>query len=293
MNVAAIIAGSVLSVILAVLAFKLIVIKLGLREVEEQLQRLVHGGTNKLITVSGGDASVKKLASGLNTQLSALREKELIYVDGDKEVKTALANAAHDLRTPLTAISGYLDLLENETDEEKRERYLAVIRERTAALSKLSGELFSYSVAADNFRKKCLEPYDAGLVLKECIADYYEAFCTRNITPEIDVAVPSFIIKADKTELMRMFSNIISNALKYAAGGFKVGLENKKITFGNYVEGVDSIDVNRLFDRFYTVRNGSASTGLGLSITKIICERLGGKVSASLDNNYLEISLQF
>ena len=112
-------------------------------------------------------------------RLAELREKELKFENGDREIKMALTNAAHDLRTPLTAIGGYLDLLETETDKEKREKYLAVIRERTNTLSKLSEELFVYSVTLDN-KPTAAEALDAAAVLKECIADFYEAFCAKD-----------------------------------------------------------------------------------------------------------------
>lgn len=293
MEIALIVAVCLLSVVLALLAIKLIIIRREADSIREQLSEAVQGDTNRLITVSGGDASLKRLAADLNIRLAELRAKELNWENGDREVKTVFTNAAHDLRTPLTAISGYLDLLESETDVDKKGKYLSVIRERTDALSKLSEEIFSYSVTANNLKSENAERLDAGLVLKECLADYYEAFCAKGIMPEIDIESPSFELFSDKIELTRMFSNLISNALKYAAGEFRVCLKDKKITFGNLAENVDAIDVNRLFDRFYTVNNGKTSAGLGLSIAKLICERLGGRISASLQQNYLEISLEF
>lgn len=293
MNTVLIVSVCVLITAVIILAIKLILVLHRINEIQKQLPEIIGGGTNKLLTVSGGDAAIKNLAVELNVRLAEVREKELRYDSGDKEVKSALTNAAHDLRTPLTAVSGYLDLLENESDEDKREKYLSVIRERTATLSRLSEELFAYSVAADGFREGRREQLDAGSVLKECLADFYEGFTAKNITPEIQVPSPSFNLIADKTDLMRMFSNLISNVLKYSAGDFKVGIDGRKITFGNTAENIDFIDVNKLFDRFYTVKNGKTATGLGLSIAKIICERLGGEISASLDGNYLEIALRF
>lgn len=289
MNVALLIISCLLFAVAVFLAFRLIVLRLGTDEIRRQLPEIIGGDTNKLISVSGGRSN-KKLAAELNVRLAELREKELKFENGDREIKTALTNAAHDLRTPLTAIGGYLDLLETETDKEKRGKYLAVIRERTNTLSKLSEELFVYSVTLDS-KPNDAEALDAASVLKECLADFYEAFCAKDITPEI--CVFPFTVVADKTELSRMFSNIISNALKYSAGDFKVMAVDRKITFSNVAEDVDAIDVSRLFDRFYTVNNGKSSTGLGLSIAKIICERIGGKISAAVDGNRLKITVIF
>ncbi len=286
---ALIIAVYVLLITLTALIFIFLSLKHGVKEIDRQLPEILQGGTNRLITVSGDDGSLKKLAVRLNESLSTLREKELKYENGDREIKTALSNAAHDFRTPLTAINGYLDLLENEADGEKREKYLRVIRERTDTLTKLSEELFSYSVAVCANRRKA-EKLDACAVLKETIADFYEAFRAKNITPEIRADGQCETV-ADRTELARMFSNLISNALKYSAGSFSVTLEGRTFTFENDAENVDCIDVNRLFDRFYTVKNGRNSTGLGLSIAKLVCERLGGKIGAELHGNRLKIIL--
>ena len=148
MNVALLIISCLLFAVAVFLAFRLIVLRLGTDEIRRQLPEIIGGDTNKLISVSGGRSN-KKLAAELNVRLAELREKELKFENGDREIKTALTNAAHDLRTPLTAIGGYLDLLETETDKGTREKYLAVIRERTNTLSKLSEELFVYSVTLD------------------------------------------------------------------------------------------------------------------------------------------------
>lgn len=291
MTTALIIISYILLILVTVLSFVLLALKQSIREIRRQLPEIVQGGTNRLITVSGDDGSVKALAVQLNESLSALRAKELVYENGDREIKSALSNAAHDLRTPLTAINGYLDLLESETDSDKKQNYLSVIRERTATLTRLCEELFVYSVTADASRLVNSEKLDAGNVLKKTLADFYEAFSAKGIVPEIKLPSPSFEVIADKTDLARMFSNIISNALKYSAGEFKVTLAGRKIIFSNTAENIDSIEVNKLFDRFYTVKNGRNSTGLGLSIAKLICERLGGEISAELTGNRLLITL--
>ncbi len=116
----------------------------GLREIAEQLRDRLEGDTNTLITLSSPDGALRALASDLNVQLRALRAERLRLQNGDRELKTAVTNVSHDLRTPLTAISGYLDLLEGEPLSENAVRYLSVLRERTDALTALTEELFRY-----------------------------------------------------------------------------------------------------------------------------------------------------
>lgn len=280
-------------VVIAALSIKLAAILTALKEINARLPEIVQGGTNNLICVSSADKNVKKLALTLNGQLTELRKKELVYTDGDREIKTALINAAHDLRTPLTVICGYLDLLESESSPQAAAEYIAVMREKAHALSELTEELFSYSVTFDDGKNRPPEKIEMGEALTECLAGFYSSFKKRGITPLIDVKSQPFYIIADKKDVDRLFSNVINNALKYSTGEFSVTAEGGKITFTNSAEGLDNIDAAKLFDRFYTVKNGRTSTGLGLSIAKTLCARMGGKIYANLSDGSLSVTLEF
>ena len=101
----------------------------------EELEEKLELDTNTLLSISSGDRAVRMLAARINAQLRGLRKERLRLQNGDAELKTAITNISHDLRTPLTAICGYLDLLEQENHTENSRRYLAVIRERTDAMN--------------------------------------------------------------------------------------------------------------------------------------------------------------
>lgn len=129
----------VLTVILAIcvliLAGYLWSLRSSIREVAEELEEKLELDTNTLLSISSGDRAVRMLAARINAQLRGLRKERLRLQNGDAELKTAITNISHDLRTPLTAICGYLDLLEQENHTENSRRYLAVIRERTDAMN--------------------------------------------------------------------------------------------------------------------------------------------------------------
>ena len=128
------------------LLIKILLMKRSAQEISEKLPEILSGDTNTLIDISSKDKSMRKLADSINKQLAVLRRERLRYTQGDKELKTAITNISHDLRTPLTAICGYLDIMKNEEKSEKLAGYLDIIKDRAALMKQLTEELFRYSV---------------------------------------------------------------------------------------------------------------------------------------------------
>ena len=142
----------------------------------------------------------------------------------------------------------------------------------------------------ESFREKT----DVGRVLEECLVSFYGAMSQRNMNPEIsitDIPVERFL---DPNALNRIFSNIISNALKYSDGDFCVNMDDEgAVTFSNTAANLDAVAAGRLFDRFYTVETGRNSTGLGLSIAKLLTERMGGEIRSEYSDKRLYITVFF
>lgn len=261
------------------------------REITQAFRDRLTEDTNTLIDVSTSDPCLRKLASEINVQLRQLRKERHRFQQGDRELKEAVTNISHDLRTPLTAISGYLDLLEREEHSEKTERYLASIRNRTEALKGLTEELFRYSVVTSSQELKP-ERLDVVSVLEESLLSFLATLEQRGIQPQISLPESPLWRELDPGALNRVFSNILSNALKYADGDLTVTMtEGGRITFSNHAPGLNALTVARLFDRFYTVEMGRNSTGLGLSIARILTERMGGRLEALYENGVLSIQL--
>ncbi len=281
---------------LAVLGLVLYVLTLrrSLGEIGEQVKEKLETDTNTLLSVSSGDPAVRKLAAELNVQLRALRDERRRLQNGDAELKEAVTNMSHDLRTPLTAISGYLDLLEQEDLPDPAARYFAVIRERADALSALTEELFRYSVVTAASEEPALEDVCLNTVLEESLAAFYGAFTAAGITPLISIPEERVVRRLDRTALRRVFGNVLSNALKYSSGDLSVFLSPEgSVTFGNSAPGLDPVQAQRLFDRFYTVSSARNSTGLGLSIAKFLTQRMGGGIRADYREGKLTIFLDF
>ena len=278
---------------LCLLAY-LLVLRHSLREAAEELDEKLRTDTNTLISISSGDRAMQSLVTHINRQLQALRRERLRLHSGNAELTAAFTNISHDLRTPLTVLCGYLDLLEQEPQTEAAARYLAVLRERTDAMRALTEELFRYSVLTATADELHTEPVCLNDVLGQSLAGFYGALSARGITPSVRMPEEKVIRPLDAAALRRVFDNILSNAAKYSAGALTVTLSpDGKVTFSNRASVLSRVEAARLFDRFYTVDSARGSTGLGLSIAKLLTEKLHGTISADYENETLRICIAF
>jgi len=281
------------AVVIIILAIKIRMMQKSVDEICSCLSEHLSSDTNQLITVSSSDKHVRLLASEIAKQLAELRRQRRQYINGDRELKEAVTNISHDLRTPLTAICGYLELLEAEEMTDNTRRYVEQISNRTEALKALTEELFRYSVIS-SVSDLSYEKVNIGRVLEDTLISFYGAFEQKKISPNISLPDGVIIRSLDKSALSRIFGNIISNAVKYSDGDFAVTMTDAgEITFSNTASELSSVDVGKLFDRFYTVDSARKSTGLGLSIAKLLTERMGGCISADYKGNMLSITLSF
>ena len=272
----------------------LLVLRHSLREAAEELDEKLRTDTNTLISISTGDRAMQSLVARINRQLQALRRERLRLHSGNAELTAAVTNISHDLRTPLTALCGYLDLLEQEPQTEAAARYLAVIRERTDAMRALTEELFRYSVLTATADELHTEPVCLNDVLEQSLAGFYSVFSARGIAPSVQLPEEKLVRPLDAAALRRVFDNILSNAAKYSDGDLAVVLApDGKVTFSNRASALSRVEAARLFDRFYTVDSARGSTGLGLSIARLLTEKMHGTISADYENETLRICMVF
>lgn len=281
----------VLAVLL--LAGKVFLLRKSAREIETAFADRLTTDTNTLIDISSRDGTMRSLAAAVNVQLRQLRRERQRFQQGDQELKDAVTNISHDLRTPLTAICGYLDLLKQEKQSPDAARYLAMIENRTEAMRQLTEELFRYSMllsAPDDSR----EPLALNRVLEESIASFYGALHGRGITPALSIPEAPVQRMLNRSALLRIFGNILSNAIKYSDGDLAISMDSSGIiVFSNAAASLSPVQAGRLFDRFYTVETAHDATGLGLSIAKLLTERMDGRISAEYAGGRLSVIVQF
>ena len=234
----------------------------------------VNKETNSLIGLKTGNRTVMRLNNEINKSLNLLNRERLMFQTKNNKLKDTVTNISHDLRTPLTAILGYVDLLE-EHDRKKIKNYISIIRERVDTMVSLTDELFNYSFTAnkEQYDKKSL--VNLSSVLEESLAFFYYQLKKRSI--DVSVSFPKIKVERKLNLLMlrRMLDNIIFNALKYSEGKLRIELKsNGEIVFSNRTTKLDQVTIEQLFSRFFTVENASSSHGLGLSIAKELTENI-------------------
>ena len=293
MNIGLLILTIILFLICIFLAVKLYVIKQSIKEIEKSFSKILRTDTNNIIAISSSDKDIKNLTINLNNNLSELRGQKLQYKNGNQELKKIITNISHDLRTPLTAIKGYVDLIEQEKLSNNQKKYLKVIQKKSNELTELTGQLFEYTKMMDIDVKIKKEECCINEILEETLVSYYSIFKEQNIIPNISICSTKVYKIVNKISIIRVFENILSNVIKYSNGDLKVEMqENGTITFSNKATSLDETTVQKIFDRYFSVENAKESTGIGLSIAKQLVELNNGSIKAEYVNGYLIIEIK-
>ena len=247
--------GFIIGLSLTILIVLLIIFILKTKEINRltlELKKLNREGKIEKLRLSLPNKNIENLIAEINTLIDDKRKMENIYKEKDMELREAIANMSHDLRTPLTSIMGYVYLLnDDKLDKEERKEYLKIIEKRSAVLNDLITNFYGLSrIQADQYEIK-LEPVNLELVLGEIIAAFYETLDYKFGEPEINIEEGLGPVLGDKQALNRIFTNLIENMIKHGEGEVKISLKKKKkyivMEFSNKAEDLESKDVNRIF----------------------------------------------
>ena len=281
-------------VLSGLLILKLWEMRRSIRGIRKAFGEKLAEDTNTQILTGSSCPELKKLARDLNRQLKILRSMQIRYQQGDRELKEAITGISHDLRTPLTAVCGYLSLLEKEKLPSKARQHLSIIENRIEVLKKLTEELFRYSFLLSSSQYESREPVCLNSSLAEAAAGYYAALVKQGITPCILIPQQKITRMLNREALSRILGNLMSNALKYSEGDLFLSMDEQGvIRISNTASHFNEVLAGQLFHRFFTVETGQNSTGLGLSIAKMLTEQMGGTIDASWEKGKLTITLSF
>ncbi|XZH50810.1 sensor histidine kinase [Clostridium perfringens] len=293
--------GFIIGLSLTILSVLLIIFILKTKEINRltlELKKLNRDGKIEKLRLSLPNKNIENLIVEINTLIDDKRKMENIYKEKDMELREAIANMSHDLRTPLTSIMGYVYLLnDDKLDKEERKEYLKIIEKRSLVLNDLITNFYGLSrIQADQYEIK-FEPVNLELVLGEIIAAFYETLDYKFGEPEINIEEGLGPVLGDKQALNRIFTNLIENIIKHGEGEVKISLKKKNkyivMEFSNKAEELEPKDVNRIFEKFFTkdrMRTGQ-NTGLGLAIVKLLVEKQGQKIEAKKVGNRLVINI--
>lgn len=286
----------ILSLLLIVFLTQLLFIKKQLKNITEQLKNYNMRKTDKKIDITFLDREIESIASEINNLIDLHIQSNTEKKSAERQLKQAIANMSHDLRTPLTSILGYIQLMEDdEISDEERKQYLKIAKDRTKRLQTLLNDFFELSVIESVDYSLKLENLNIKSIVEETIINLYDKFNEKQIVPDIQMPKEKVSINADESATKRVIENLVSNAIKYSYRNIAIILEKSKttvdLTISNDTENLTEKDVELFFDRFYMAdqtRSGKG-TGLGLSIAQSLMDKMNGELSAELKDGYLHM----
>lgn len=284
-----------LAIVIVILIIYIIIINLQITNVNKQIELKLKEKNTKHITVQLVNKKLINLTKNINRALNEEKKLRINSVRNENEFKEMIANISHDLRTPLTAIRGYLQLMQkNELSKEQRHR-LDIAYKHSKELSALVDHFFEYSRLINHQVEAKLEKINLSKVITECIIAVIPIFEEKNIKIIFDDS-NTIVVMADNEMLIRIIQNLLGNCIKYASSDVKISTlqdgDYVRVIFSNEVQDIEKVDIEKVFDRFYLADTArKQSGGLGLAIVKTLAERMNGKAEAFTKNDIINIAV--
>lgn len=254
---------------------------------------------NRILLLSFPDKGLENLLNALNRYILLTRKERIFYQNREKALRAQIENISHDLRTPLTAIIGYLELLDTEKLSAEDAAAVERVSKKAKSLQGLIGNFYDLSRLEMNDYHLNMEKLDIVHFAKEVSLLFYQELEKKKISVQFDAPEEPLYLMADTGALERIFNNMLQNALRYAESRLYIGIlkenDNIHIVFENDTSTLKPEDAAHLFERFYVQEKSrtSQSTGLGLTISKLLAEAMGGSVEAALEGRLLRIRYVF
>lgn len=256
--------------------------------------------TNISLTADFSSKDIYELVNAINDLLQEYQKSVRDARKKNQAVKETITNLAHDLRTPLTAIYGYSQILLNSPNlKEQDVENVSIILERVNALNVLLNQLFEFARLESGEIVFTNTKINLNAILRKTIVSFYQQFEEKELVPEIEISEGVFDFYGDENAVTRVFTNVIHNALIHGRDnyifGSKMAGDNYEFYFKNRTEDMSVQDVNQIFERFYTTDKSRTkkTTGLGLSIAKKIVMGMGGTIEAELEEKMFSIVIKF
>ena len=289
----------VICVLIAVIIV-LVAIIIGYKREFRRINKEITNNLDEYVNIKtkSVDKDVEILVQNINLIFDSKQKVVAEKKKNEEELRASITNMSHDLRTPLTSIMGYLQMIRSEkASETDKKEYMDIVEKRTRSLQQLISSFYDLSRIEGNEYNFNYKKVNLSNVLCENIALFYNDFINNSIEPVIEIEEGIKEIISDEGAITRIFSNLIGNMIKHGENFVKITLKQENdviITeFINKATGLTQENVDKLFDRFYTMDNSRSdrNTGLGLYITKILVEKLGHNIKANLKEDNLVISI--
>ncbi len=279
--------------------------------------------SNARATTNTPAPGISELAEAVNIELDRSAQAHVEALRHQQEFQRDLSALSHDIRTPLTGAKGYLQLAEDETDAEQRNRHLAAAAARIDSTTELLDQLFAYTKSTDPDLVLAHEPVTLTPLVERVLLGHYPDFEARGWEPSLEVDDATARVMGDSEAILRIVENLVTNAIRHGAGAPRIELRRVchaalsavetqhpgseatgdagskhapprlELRISNPVHNPASIDAARLFERFYQAdaARGVGGSGLGLSVAANLAHAMDMDISATIEGNILAISL--
>jgi len=269
------------------------------KDICRQLAFLMKHDSNMLIHREFGLGGIGMLSDRLNDLLELRRKEKRYYQEKETLIADTYTNLSHDIRTPLTSLDGYFQLMEACENVEEQRRYLNIIHERIHSLNEMLEELFMFTKLKNESYRLELTSCCINRILKETVFSYYDEWVRREIQPDIQITEEQLYIDGNKQGLSRIIQNVIKNGLDHGEKKIRIVLKREQnravLRISNQVIASEQIDIEHVFDRFYKAdaARSKTSTGLGLSIAREFVRRMNGEIGAKIEKNEFIVEMSF
>lgn len=304
LNTVSIITLSVSFLVTAVLLTANIIHTKEIRKISRQLRFIRDNKSNLEIPQNTPFREIDELSESINEVLQKYRKIELQNERREIEFKSTITNLSHDIRTPLTSLDGYFQLLSQAETEAEKLHYSEIIGERITSLKNILEELFTYTKLQDNEFELELEPVNITQTVFNSVFAFYDDFSSKGIEPKINICDEEIFVNGNEEALKRVFYNIIKNAKEHLGSdsdncnvSIELAANGASVVFkcSNSVELREDMEIDKVFERFYKSDKARTanSTGLGLSIAKELVQRMGGTITAELEQGEFSVKAEF
>jgi signal transduction histidine kinase len=273
-----------------------------LKYISKQVEEIANEGLGTMIYIRGND-EIARLCLNINAMSKELKDK----FDNERELEKTkyelISGISHDLRTPLTSIKGYLQLLKDKEYQtpEQLENFIDVAFSKTEVLENWINDLFEYTRLSEQETKLEYQRLCLNDIVNQVVMDYGPLFQKENLYLQVFIPNEKYYVQIDPDKYVRVIQNLLENALKYSPkpGNIWVGLNSDnqgvKMTVQNQALNINAESLSHLFDRFYRLEKSrskeTGGAGLGLAIAKSIVELHSGKIWAESKNGTIFLNV--
>lgn len=285
-------------VVIGILLFLTVQLRNELTSLYQQLRYTREENSTFTIFTNSNNQRVKQIAKEINAIKNMMLDEKHHHIKNEKDVQDMIANISHDIRTPLTSIQGYLEMMQSSNDANERERYYEIIRHRLDDLEGMLDEFFIYTKLMSSKEEFDLEPMEVYPMVCRCLLSYRDLLKDHQLEPNIICEDETIAANLHEESFKRLCTNLIINTIRYGKKPFQVTIKQQEndvlLVFANGLDSMD-MDVTHMFDRFYkgSEARTQKGSGLGLAIVKELSEHMHGSVSACKDENMLQITVRF